>query len=207
MTIELPPESPIDLQAIAERRSWLLSFARPNSIGAEFGVFRGHFATVIARELKPRKLFLVDPWTKLGERFGWGPDPYTNFDNLTTAQAMLDTRHRMAAYEATSEIVYVEDTLENFARDMKTYTDRKLDFAYLDAGHTYEDVSRQLDILARIVAHDGVIFGDDWYPDLNHQHHGVMRAVNAFLKLYDFQLVVAGPANQFCIRRTPKYRS
>ena len=207
MTIELPPECPIDLKAIAESRKWVLALARPDSIGAEFGVFRGHFAAVMARELKPRKLFLVDPWTKLGERFGWGPDPYTNYDNLTTAQAMLDTRHRMAAYETTSEIVYVEDTLENFASNMETYTDRKLDFAYLDAGHSYETVSRQLGILARIVAYDGVIFGDDWMPDVKRQHHGVMRAVNDFIKLYDFQLVAAGLANQYCIRRTPNYSS
>ena len=121
----------------------------------------------MARELKPRKLFLVDPWTKLGERFGWGPDPYTNYDNLTTAQAMLDTRHRMAAYETTSEIVYVEDTLENFASNMETYTDRKLDFAYLDAGHSYETVSRQLGILARIVAYDEVFLGMTGCPMLS----------------------------------------
>src|SRR5215472_5669175 len=110
MVTQLPPESPVDLAGIAERRKWLLSYARPNSVGAEFGVFRGHFAAVIARELKPKKLFLVDPWTKSGERFGWGPDPYTNYDNLTTAGALLDTRHRMRSFERRCNIVYVEET-------------------------------------------------------------------------------------------------
>jgi hypothetical protein len=205
MVTELPAECPIDLKGIAERRKWLLSHARPNSVGAEFGVFRGHFAAVIARELTPRKLFLVDPWTKSGERFGWGPDPYTNYDTLTTAGALLDTRHRMAPYEQICNVTYVEDTLEDFAREIEKYGVQKLDFAYLDTSHNYDDTMRQLGILAGIVADDGVIFGDDWIDDIHHQHHGLMRAVNDFLKKTNFQLVVAGQDNQFCIRRTPNY--
>ena len=205
MSVDLPPECPIDLKAIAERRRWLLSFAEVGSVGAEFGVFRGHFSAVIASELKPRKLFLVDPWTKSGERFGWGPDPYTNFDSLTTAGALLDTRHRMSVHESTCEIVYVEDTLEEFAKNIEMYSNTKLDFVYLDTSHTYSDTLRQLSILAEIVKDGGVILGDDWYPDINHQHHGVMRAVNEFLKMSNFQLVVAGQDNQFCIRLTPCY--
>ncbi|HET7681518.1 MAG TPA: class I SAM-dependent methyltransferase [Xanthobacteraceae bacterium] len=201
----LPEECPIDLAAIAERRSWLLSYARPGGIGAEFGVFRGHFAAVIARELKPRKLFLVDPWTKSGERFGWGPDPYTNFDRLTTAEALRDTRHRMSPYESTCEIVYVEERLQDFARNFDTHSDKKLDFAYLDTSHTYEDTLEELRFLAEIVADDGVILGDDWIPVIGHRHHGAMRAVNEFLKQSDYQLVVAGQDAQWCLRRTPSY--
>lgn len=206
MTAELPAECPIDLSALAEKRKWLLSFARKNSVGAEFGVFRGHFAAVIARELTPRKLFLVDPWTKCGERFGWGPDPYTNYDELTTAGALLDTRHRMRIFESTCDIVYIEETLENFGEDIESYTAEKLDFAYLDTTHSYHDTLRQLDVLAKIIASDGVILGDDWIPDIHHRHHGVMRAVNDFLKVSDFQLVIAGPDNQFCLRRRPAYK-
>jgi hypothetical protein len=155
--VELPEESPVDLTGIAERRKWLLSYARPGGIGAEFGVFRGHFAAVIARELKPRKLFLVDPWTKEGERFGWGPDPYTNYDTLTTAQAMLDTQHRLAPYTSTSEIVMVETWLREFVRNFAAYSDKKLDFAYLDASHNYLDTLQELRLLSLIVADDGVI--------------------------------------------------
>ena len=203
MVTQLPAECPIDLNGIAERRKWPLSYARSNSIGAEFGVFRGHFAAVIARELKPQKLFLVDPWTKSGERFGWGPDPYTNYDNLTTAEALLDTRHRMAAYEQICDVTNVEDTLENFARDFEKYGIQKLDFAYLDTSHNYDDTLRQLGILAGIIADDGVILGDDSNDDVHHRHYGVLCAVNDFVKKTDFQLVLAGRDNQFCIRRAP----
>ena len=202
----LPEESPIDLKAIAERRRWVLSYARKGGIGAELGVFRGHFATVIASELAPARLFLVDPWTRLGERFDWGPDPYTNFNALTTSQALLDTRHRMTPYESTSDIVYVEDYLECFCSELARHSDRKLDFVYLDANHSYGRTLEYLQLIDPILEPHGVILGDDWIPDVTHQHHGVMRAVNDFVRRADYQIVVAGPDNQFCLRRTPAYR-
>jgi Methyltransferase domain len=198
----------IDHEAIAERRRWILSFARSGGVGAEFGVFRGHFAAVIAREVKPCTLFLVDPWTKLGERFDRDLDPYTDafFSQLSTAEAFAETRRRMAEYETTCNVVYVEDTLENFAARFGTYSTRKLDFAYLDTSHSYHETLRQLSLLKEIVVLDGVILGDDWAPDVQHRNHGVMRAVNEFLKDSDFQLVLAGQDNQYCLRRTPNYR-
>lgn len=203
--IELPAECPIDLAGIAESRAWLLSYATPGGVGAEFGVFRGHFAAVIARELKPRKLFLIDPWTKDGERFDWGPVPYTNYNELTTAGAMLDTRHRLKPYEPATDIVLVEDYLEVFAKNFAAYSDRKLDFAYLDTSHTYENTAKELRLLSGIIADNGVILGDDWIPDVTHIHHGCMRAVNEFVKSTDWQLVIGGQDAQYCLRRTPNY--
>jgi tetratricopeptide (TPR) repeat protein len=201
-----PEEGPVDHEGIAERRRWLLSFARKGGIGAEFGVFRGHFAAVIARELAPTRLFLVDPWTKEGELFDWGPDPYTNFNTLTTAQAFLDTRHRMEEHASLCDIVYVEDYCENFCRNFDRFSERKLDFVYLDTSHNYHDTLVQLDLLDSIIQPDGVIMGDDWAPDVTHPHHGVMRAVHEFVKRADYQIVIAGPHAQFCLRRTPAYR-
>lgn len=206
MTSEpLPEECPIDLAGIAENRRWLLTHVRQGGIGAEFGVFRGHFAAVIAREAKPRKLFLVDPWTLDGERFDWGDDPYTNFNRLTTAGALADTRHRMAPYEQACHVVYAETWLENFVEQFSKYSGAKLDFAYLDTSHTYANTLSELNLLAGIVADDGVILGDDWIPDITDRHHGVMRAVNEFIKGADWQIVCAGRDNQFCLRRTPRY--
>jgi len=183
----------------------VLSYARKGGIGAEFGVFRGHFAAVIAQELAPTRLFLVDPWTKEGELFDWGPLAYTNFNALTTAQAFLDTRHRMETYATTCDVVYVEDYCENFCANFAQFSDAKLDFVYLDTSHTYDDTSAQLDLIPTILQPDGVILGDDWFPNVAHEHHGVMRAVNEFVKRDNYQIVAAGQDDQFCLRRVPTY--
>lgn len=185
----------------AEDRSWLLANAKKGGIGAEIGVFRGHFAAVIARELKPKKLYLIDPWTKTGERFGWS-DIDTNQDRLTTKQAMRETIDRMRPFASDSEIIFAEQWFADFAA---TYPGPKFDFVYLDSSHSYEGTREELSLLDLIIADDGVIMGDDWTPDPAHRHHGVMRAVHEFIKERNWHIVVAGPGLQYCLRRTPSY--
>lgn len=188
-----------------ERRRWILKLAKRGGTGAEFGVFRGHFSAVIARELSPEKFFLVDPWTLAGEKFNWGDIPYTNFNKLTSSQALLDTQRRMARFEDISEVHYVESTLEEFCTKFSSYSSEFLDFVYLDTSHTYEDTLSQLTMINMIIKKDGVILGDDWQPDTSNLHHGVFRAVNDFIRLNSYQIVAAGPAGQFCLRQTPDY--
>jgi hypothetical protein len=79
----VPPDEDTYPEAAIERgprRRWILAYAKAGGVGAEFGVFRGHFAAEIADCLKPAKLYLVDPWTTSGERFDWGDVPETNFN-------------------------------------------------------------------------------------------------------------------------------
>ena len=69
-----------------EKRRWVLELLPKGGVGVEIGVFRGHFSNLICQIAQPRKLYLVDPWTTLGETFGWGK-AYTNFDTLPTRVA------------------------------------------------------------------------------------------------------------------------
>jgi hypothetical protein len=192
---------PLEEVERSRRRAWILSFAKPMSHGAEFGVFRGHFSEVIARTIRPKRLYLVDPWTKLGEKFEWGDTAYTNFNRLTTAQALADTKRRMIPFQAETRVQLLEDTTEGFCANFALFADRGLDFAYLDTSHTYDDTLRQLIEIEGILADDGVIMGDDWYSDRAHRHHGVFRAVHQFVRDYSFEIVVAGSDAQYCIRR------
>jgi len=200
----LPEDSAWDLGEFAECRRWVLSHAKRGGIGAEFGVFRGHFSEVIADELKPRKLFLVDMWRLGGERYDWG-GPYTNSGRLTTEQAMLDAKNRMVPFERQTEVVFLEGYVKTFIDNFSSYSEEKLDFVYLDTSHAYEYTLEELDWIAPLIADDGVILGDDWWHDVTHYDHGVMRAVNEWIKRNDWQLVCAGQNAQFCLRRTPRY--
>lgn len=183
------------------RRRWILEYARPGGVGAEFGVFRGHFSVEIAEFLQPSKLYLVDPWTRSGERFEWGDIPETNFNRLTTAQALADARARMAPFADRVEIAFVEQWSHEFCRGLM----EPLDFAYIDTDHSYETTLVDLEAVHDVIADDGVIMGDDWITDPTHGHAGVMRAVNDFIRNRDYEIVVAGPEAQWCIRRTPSY--
>jgi hypothetical protein len=206
----VPPEEdtfPADDLARLEQRRWVLAHARFGGVGAEFGVFRGHFAAEIAEALRPSKLYLVDPWTLQGERFDWGDEPYirtyTNDNRLTTEQALSDARLRVAPFRDELDIEFAEDYTVEFCSRLST----QLDFAYIDTSHDYGATLDELEAVSRVLAEDGVIMGDDWQPDPGHPHHGVMRGVNDFVRYRDFEIVAAGPAYQWCIRRTPSYSS
>src|SRR6476620_3519569 len=129
----VPPDEdtyPVDS---APRRRWILEYAKPGGVGAEFGVFRGHFAAEIADCLTPAKLYLVDPWTRLGERFNWGDTRFTNSNRLTTGQAFADARWRMAPFQDRVDVEFVEQYSHEFCKSFRS----KLDFAYIDARHSY----------------------------------------------------------------------
>src|SRR5437762_14380790 len=118
-----------DAERVARRR-WILRCARHGGVGAEIGVFRGHFAAEIATVLQPSKLYLVDPWTRGGDRYQWGDGcAETNFNTLTTRAALAETRARMARFSPQTEVVFVEAWSHEFCASLTEL----LDFVYLDA--------------------------------------------------------------------------
>jgi len=94
----------------------------------------------------------------------------------------------------------IEDTSLKFCSQLEE-TGKKLDFVYLDSTHTFEDTFSELVAIDKVLSSDGVILGDDWRPDRACKHHGVFRAVHKFTRSFDYEIVVAGLADQFCLRR------
>src|SRR5580693_6734273 len=92
-------------------RRWILSGIPAGGVGAEIGVFRGHFSEVILQTLRPRKFYMVDPWTKLGEFFPWA-DEYTALGKLPTALARREAQLRASKF-ANSQTVMIEDGFPN----------------------------------------------------------------------------------------------
>jgi hypothetical protein len=183
-----------EMHRLAARR-WILNLIPVGGVGAEVGVFRGHFSALICATVRPRKLYLIDPWTKIGPTFGWGKE-YTNFDTLTTEAARDEATARVAQFPET-ETVIIEDIYPTCARIIT----EPLDFAYLDAGHKYKQTLNELCHLKDQMAPNGVILGDDWTADPRNQHHGVFLAVQEFTRGSDWDIIAAGPAAQWAIKR------
>lgn len=192
------PMPPGELKRLEGRR-WILNLVPKGGIGAEIGVFRGHFSDQICRIAQPTKLYLIDPWTKIGPTFGWGKE-YTNFDTLTTEAARTQAQ-AFVQQHGTTECVLIEDMYPGCAGQIA----EPLDFVYLDASHHYAPTLNELRHLERQVKPGGMILGDDWAPDPAAQHHGVFRAVQEFVLKSDWQIVAAGPAAQWAIKRRPSY--
>ena len=183
-----------------EDRKWILSHIKPGGVGTEIGVFRGHFTSLICALAKPRKLYLIDPWTKIGPTFGWVElyKDYTNYDALTTEAAKAEATARAAEFPDIQTIV-----IEDEYPACKALVTEPLDFAYLDASHTYKSTLDELTHLQDQMAPDSVILGDDWHPTPNTRHHGVFVAVQEFTRNTDWEIIAAGPGGQWAIKRRP----
>jgi hypothetical protein len=190
---------PVDELRRYEARRWILGLVPPGGVGAEIGVFRGHFSELICAIARPRRLYLIDPWRILGAGFGWS-DPYTNEGRLTTDAARTEALARVARHPATEVIAH-----EGYYPLPEGAIPEPLDFAYLDASHQYRNTLNELYHLDRQVAPDGLILGDDWAPDPGARHHGVFRAVQEFVGSRDWQVLAAGPGGQWALRRRPAY--
>lgn len=184
-----------ELKRLAGRR-WIFNHVPPGGVGAEIGVFRGHFSELICEVLRPRKLYLVDPWTKVGEVFPWGGD-YTLGGRLPTALAREEARLRTALFPEV-ETVLIEDSFPACATEFA----EPLDWLYLDASHHFEPTLAELRAAAGLLKPDGVLFGDDWRYRPENPKHQVREACHAFLRSSDFDLVAAGPGGQWCMRRS-----
>jgi len=192
-----------ELERINQRK-WVLGHAKKWGVGAELGVFRGHFSQLLARTALPKKLFLVDLWTKQGEWFDLGEIPVTNYNKLTTRQAMEDAMRRLEPFKRVFDIEFREETslefLDGLARNGTT-----LDYSYVDTCHQYDQILAELHGIDRVLAPHGVILGDNWHPSKHAAFHGVYRAVQEFCRNKDYQIVACGPALQWCVQRRLKY--
>jgi hypothetical protein len=180
--------STIEIERL-RRRTWILSYIRPGGIGAELGVFRGHFSVEILRIAKPAQLYLVDPWTLLGPRFNWSNpcSEYLGGGALTTAYALADTKRRVGEIQSATIVHYIEDYSLNWLQTKAP----QLDFVYIDSSHSYEATLAELAAVDSVLAESGMILGDDWAPD----------PASDFVATTSYTIVACGPGYQWCITR------
>lgn len=176
-------------------RAWLAEKLPRHAVGAEIGVFRGHFAEVICKVAEPRLLYLIDPWTLGGETFNWGA-AYTNNKTLKTVDAYEEAKLRVMRGGA-EQFVMVQGYFPECARAIQY----PLDWVYLDASHSYEGTAAELMALDTLMNPKGIIAGDDWSPAPSSRHHGVFRAVQEFAAHSRWKIVMCGYLGQWMLRQ------
>lgn len=150
----------------------------PNSVGAEIGVFRGDFSAQILEVVKPRKLFLIDPWQFQDGEYALDPS------NLKQEEQEWNYGHVLGRFD--KEILSGQvDVIRKHSQAASAFfavNDLRLDWIYLDAGHYYKAVMEDLlGWFPRIVV-DGSIFGHDYCTNSKTVQMGfkVVEAVHNF---------------------------
>lgn len=146
---------------------------------AEIGCWTGHSTSYIAEEAKERvgRCHVID-WFK--------GDEGTKTEELAGQQDILaEFKGNMHALGLKDNIIIHEGKSEDCA-DHFAY--KSLDFLFVDGGHSYATVKRDLDLYLPKVKPNGIIAGHDFedvkYDErlihldfIGEKHHGVIKAV------------------------------
>lgn len=176
-----------DLASRRARIAFLKEHLPQGGVGAELGVFKGEFSPLLLEELAPTRLHLIDPWYLHAPFWEWAEG------RPSTVDALLEIlrRHRDHIHEG-RVLIQVADDRQALAGFASEY----FDWVYIDSSHQYQHTWEELSLLKSRVKSTGVIAGDDWYPEPEHMHHGVYRAVQEFMQCEGYRLVDANTENR-----------
>jgi len=141
-----------------KHREFVLYRFKSGSVGAEIGVYAGDFAKRMVSIVKPKELYLIDPWDSEHIFFCFLQNYIHNLKERGT---------KINAIKSTVEDAYSDNRIES----------DYFDWVYLDTNHDYESMTRQLVICQNIVKKNGLITGDDYDPP---HWPGVVRAVDEY---------------------------
>lgn len=176
------------------RAAFLRAVIPPNGIGAEIGVQRGLLTHVILHHLRPQKLHLIDPWYLLGREWEWA------IGNRSTVRALSDLMRKLEPELASGQ---VEINIGFDLSVLPEFPDNYFDWVYLDTSHTYENTTKELQLLKLKTKPGGIIAGDNCEPNPQHKFHGVHQAVTEFVAQENFERLHPAEvdmANQFALR-------
>lgn len=185
----LTEDEPSATQMRCKRRlAAIAPFLAKGGVGAEIGVFKGTFVEHLLTS-GPSKLYLVDPWYRLGPEWRWAKGPRST---LGAFRRILD------AYAPEIEAGLVEPRVQFSEEFFAGLPDHHLDWVYIDTTHQYEKTLAELDWCLRKVKPGGRIIGDDYVANPEARHHGVWRAVKEFEAAGKITLLLDGDVRQFC---------
>lgn len=165
--------------------------------GAEIGVFMAGFSKKILAEVKPTKLYLIDPWVNFDDP-GLDKSWYKEGSDFDMDKIHDDIAAKFAKRINNGQVEMLRGTAEAM---MPRIEDNSLDFVYIDGDHRYEAVKIDIELSWAKLVDGGVMAVDDhvtgyWWQD------GVVRAVNEFLGRHARTAqVVACDENQVVIRK------
>jgi len=140
--------------------------------GAEIGVCRGKYSCQLLKTWHGRLLHLVDPWRKLSD--------YRDGLNVSDRENEHRYQETLIRLKIFSERFRIHRKLSAEAVD--AFSDKSLDFVYIDANHEYRHIRADLELWYPKIRSGGVFAGHDFIDGINvNGIFGVKTAVEEFV--------------------------
>jgi predicted O-methyltransferase YrrM len=188
---ELDEDRICDLKVLTNRGA-LLDRMPKNAVVAEVGVADGLFSAEILKRCEPNKLHLMDLWTEESENRCYNEQAYNKVMDRFSEEIVLGVveLNRALSWDALSAC-----------------PDDYFDWVYIDACHTYDNVSRDLRVAMQKVKPGGFICRHDytrWGDALDRMR--VVEAVNQFCNEFKYDMVYLthemNRKNSFALRQS-----
>ncbi|MDP3920802.1 MAG: class I SAM-dependent methyltransferase [Candidatus Omnitrophota bacterium] len=161
----------------------LLRSLKAQGKGVEIGVAQGRFSEFLLKSGEISHLVCIDPWKEQS------PDVYQDVNHVSDEEyerRYWNVSQRLKKYGEKSRVMRMtsEEAAPHFDRET-------LDFAYIDANHSYEAVKQDLELWWDKVKPGGIFAGHDYLNGkLPEGNFGVRRAVDEFVEDRNLQLHV-----------------
>ena len=139
-----------------------------NGVGVEVGVYAGEFSETLLQTSNLHLLISVDPWISVR-------------DQKTFDERYKETVERLAPFGSRSLILK-----ESSVKAAASITNESLDFVYIDADHTYSEVSADIEAWWVKLKVGGLLAGHDYAQPK--PKWGVIRAVDEHVKKNNLNL-------------------
>lgn len=142
-------------------------------VGALFGQSVAYLIVEAINAGKKLRLDAVDKWPNIGTGYPYYQQACTGEFGNDSYQIFLQNMRRHGL------LPFVNPVKGESAEVAQRYRDGSLDFVFVDAGHTEEDVARDLRAYFPKLKSDGIFAGHDYY-DGHEDKYGVKAAVDKF---------------------------
>lgn len=165
----------------------------------EIGVYKGEFSQQLLEHLKPKKLYLVDPFDNIPDEIS-GLDFYpseilTNHRTIySNMENYTEVSSRMKNQIDTGQVIVVKETSYNATQ---RFEDESFDFIYIDAVHLYESVKWDLENYYPKVNKGGIIGGHDYSENFP----GVIQAVDEFCEKMGLEIYCLSDYSDFFLSK------
>jgi predicted O-methyltransferase YrrM len=146
---------------------------KPDSVGAEIGVYRGGFSGEILK-LPVKKLYLIDAW-----------ESYKAYEKDSLCHTNQDSNYEATLNGLAPDIKAGRcEVIKGYSTVVGLTWDKPLDFIFLDANHRYQFVLADLRMFSKFITPGGVIMCHDYTsrPAALEMDFGVVAAVATFCR-------------------------